>query len=58
MGDFYEMESSSPAKVLASRASVEHVHRTIHIVGTEKQLDVIAHAALGVSLDKVQLPQP
>jgi hypothetical protein len=58
MGDFYEMESSSPAKVLASHASVEHVHRTIHIVGTEKQLDVIAHAALGVSLDQVQLPQP
>jgi hypothetical protein len=58
MGDFYEMESSSPAKVLASRASVEHVHRTIHIGGTEKQLDVIARAALGVSLDQVQLPQP
>ena len=58
MGDFYEMESSSPAKVLASHASVEHVHRTIHIVGTEKQLDAIAHAALGVSLDQVQLPQP
>jgi hypothetical protein len=58
MGDFYEMESSSPAKVLASHASVEHVHRTIHLVGTEKQLDVIAHAALGVSLDQVQLPQP
>jgi hypothetical protein len=56
MGDFYEMESSSPAKVLASHQSVEHVHRTIHIVGTEKQLDVIAHAVLGVSLDQVQLP--
>jgi hypothetical protein len=58
MGNFYEMESSSPAKVLASGASVEHVHRTIHIVGTEKQLDIIARAALGVSLDQVQLPQP
>lgn len=55
MGDFYEMESSSPAKALVSRASVQHVHRTIHIVGAEKQLDVIARAALGVSLDQVQL---
>lgn len=58
MGNFYEMESSSPAKVLASHASVEHVHRTIHIVGTEEQLDRIARAALGVSLDQVQLSQP
>jgi hypothetical protein len=57
MGNFFEMESSSPAKVLASHASVEHVHRTIHIVGTEKQLDVIAHAALGVSLDQVQMAE-
>jgi hypothetical protein len=57
MGDFYEMESSSPAKVLASHASVEHVHRTIHIVGTEKQLDVIARATLGVPLDQVQMPE-
>lgn len=56
MGNFYEMESSSPAKVLASHASVEHVHRTIHIVGTEKQLDEIARAALGISLDQVRLP--
>jgi hypothetical protein len=54
---FYEMESSSPAKVLASRAFVDHVHRTIHIVGTEKRLDVIARAALGVSLDQVQMPE-
>jgi hypothetical protein len=58
MGDFYEMESSSPARVLASHASVEHVHRTIHIVGTEKQLDAIARGALGVSLDQMQLVQP
>ena len=58
MGNFYEMESSSPAKALASQASVEHVHRTIHVVGTEKQLDAIARAALGVSLDHVQLSQP
>ena len=58
MGNFYEMESSSPAKVLAAHASVEHVHRTIHIVGTEKQLDAIARAALGISLEQVQLSQP
>jgi hypothetical protein len=58
LGSFYEMESSSPAEALASHASVEHVHRTIHIVGSEKQLDVIARSALGLSLDKVELPQP
>lgn len=56
LGSFYEMESSSPAEVLGSHATVEHVHRTIHIVGTPTQLDVVARATLGIPLSLVQLP--
>lgn len=54
LGRFYEMESSSPADVLASLASVEHTQRTIHLVGSEQQLDPIALATLGVRLSKLQ----
>jgi hypothetical protein len=57
LGSFYEMESSSPALVLASHESVQHVHRTIHIVGPAKQLDKIARAVLGVPLSEIRLPQ-
>jgi hypothetical protein len=56
LGSFYEMESSSPALVLGSHESVQHVHRTIHIVGPEKQLDKIARAVLGVPLSEIKLP--
>jgi hypothetical protein len=58
LGNFYEMESSSPALVLASHESVQHVHRTIHIVGPAKDLDKIARAVLGVPLSEIKLPQP
>jgi hypothetical protein len=54
LGRFYELESSSPAEVLASHASVEHTQRTIHLVGTEQQLDAIALATLGVHLEDVR----
>jgi hypothetical protein len=57
LGYFYEMESSSPALVLASHESVQHVHRTIHIVGSVKDLDGIARAVLGVPLKEIKLPQ-
>lgn len=53
LGHFYEMESSSPAVELAHGQSVEHTQRTIHLVGTQEQLDGIAQAVLGVSLKDV-----
>lgn len=53
MGPFYELESSSPAAALAPGASLSHVHRTIHLTGPRAQLDAIARATLGVSLDEI-----
>jgi hypothetical protein len=58
LGRFYELESSSPAEVLASHASVEHTQRTIHLVGSEEQLDVVALATLGVHLEDVRQFNP
>jgi len=42
MGPFYELESSSPAAALAPGQTLEHVHRTIHLKGDEKDLDAVA----------------
>jgi hypothetical protein len=49
-GPFYEMESSSPAAALAPGESIEHTHRTIHLIGPDRELDKIARVALGISL--------
>jgi len=53
-GPFYELETSSPALDLAPQASAEHLHRTFHLQGEEKDLDPICRVALGVSLDKIK----
>lgn len=50
-GPFYEMESSSAAAALAPGGSIEHTHRTIHVTGPEAELEKIARAALGLSLE-------
>lgn len=54
MGPFYELESSSPAAALAPGQSLSHVHRTIHISGSEIELDRISRETLGVSLDEIE----
>lgn len=54
LGPFYEMESSSPAAALVPGASLEHTHRTIHLSGSEADLDQVARAVLGVSLAEIQ----
>jgi hypothetical protein len=53
LGGFFELESSSPAAALAPGKSLTHVHRTLHFVGKRADLDPLAKAALGVSLDQV-----
>jgi hypothetical protein len=53
LGPFYEIESSSPAAALAPGASMQHVHRTIHLEGPEPALDAIARSVLGVSLAEI-----
>jgi hypothetical protein len=54
LGHFYELESSSPAKALKPHETIAHVQRTIHLVGTEQQLDAIARVVLGVRLKDVR----
>jgi hypothetical protein len=58
LGPFYEIESSSPAAALAPRESMEHVHRTIHLQGPDADLNAIASAVLGVSLETIVTSLP
>jgi hypothetical protein len=54
LGPFYEMESSSEAAALDPGKSIGHVHRTIHVKGSEKSLDMVAREAFGVSLSEIE----
>ncbi len=54
LGPFYELESSSPAAALRPGKSLEHVHRTIHLTGTEPDLDKVSRATFGVGLDEIK----
>jgi len=54
LGAFYELETSSPAVALEPGKSAEHVHRTFHLQGDEKDLDPIARAVLGVSIGETK----
>ena len=53
-GPFYELETSSPAAALKPGESISHIHRTIHLQGTEAQLDPIAQKVLGVSIADIK----
>ena len=54
LGPFYELESSSPAAALRPGGSLNHVHRTIHLQGPERELDPIARILLGAGLEDIQ----
>ncbi|MEE9316288.1 MAG: DUF6786 family protein, partial [bacterium] len=54
LGPFYELETSSPGKELEPNESIYHVHRTIHLQGSEKDLDKITRNTLGVTLEEVK----
>ncbi len=54
LGPFFEMESSSPAASLAPGESLSHVHRTIHLTGSEAALEKVARAVFGVSLAEIK----
>lgn len=58
LGPFYELESSSPAPELKPGDSIQHVHRTFHLVGPAGQLDSIAKSLLGVGLKDIQSALP
>ena len=54
LGPFYELESSSPAAALEPGETISHIHRTFHLQGSEADLDPIAKAMLGVTLDEIK----
>ncbi|MHC4438497.1 MAG: DUF6786 family protein [Planctomycetota bacterium] len=54
LGPFYELESSSPAAALEPDETITHIHRTFHLQGTEADLNTIAEAALGVTIDEIK----
>ncbi len=54
LGAFYEVESLSPAKALASGESLTHRHRTVHIQADLKVLADLAKDVLGVDLETVR----
>jgi hypothetical protein len=58
LGHFYELESSSPAAALAPGQSIEHMQRTIHLQGDDKELNQVSVAVLGVSLDEIRNALP
>jgi hypothetical protein len=54
LGQFYELESSSPALALAPGQTAVHVHQTLHLEGSEAELDPITRQCLGVSLEEIK----
>jgi hypothetical protein len=54
MGPFYELETSSAAAALQPGENLQHVHRTIHFQDSEKELNKIALAALGVGIEEIK----
>jgi hypothetical protein len=58
LGPFYELETSSPALALAAGESGEHVQETYHFEGDRDQLDKLARAVLGISLDEIEAALP
>jgi len=58
LGQFYEMESSSPAAALTPGQSLTHVRQTLHLTGPEPALNTLAQATLGVTLDEIKAALP
>ena len=54
LGPFYELETSSPAAALKPGETISHVHRTFHLQGSEADLNPIAMAMLGVTLEEIK----
>jgi hypothetical protein len=53
LGPFYELESSSAAADLEPGHTMRHIHRTLHLQGEPRALDVVARVTLGVGLDAI-----
>ena len=54
MGPFYEIESSSPAALLAPGETITHKQRIFHITGDENQLSLITEKLFNVSIPTIK----
>jgi len=54
MGPFYEIESSSPAALLASGEKITHKQRIFHISGDEAQLSQITQKLFNISISEIE----
>ncbi len=54
MGPFYEIESSSPAALLASGEKITHKQRIFHISGDEAQLSQITQKLFHISISEIE----
>ncbi len=54
LGPFYEIETSSPAALLAAGQSITHIHTTIHFVGSPPELDPIVQQTLGINTTSIR----
>jgi len=54
MGPFYEIESSSPAALLASGEKITHTQRIFHISGDEAQLSKITQKLFNISISEIE----
>jgi hypothetical protein len=54
MGPFYELESVSPAALLAPGSILIHGHAVFHFTGSEAGLDIVARKVLGVSINQIK----
>lgn len=58
LGGFYELETLSPARPLATGDSLAHTHSTFHFQGELSDLQPLAKAILGVDLAEVRAAFP
>lgn len=54
LGPFYELESVSPAALLAPGQMLTHRHSVFHFTGNEAALEPICRQTLGVSLERIK----
>jgi len=54
MGPFYEIESSSPAALLAPEQKITHTQRIFHLTGNEKELSKITEKLFGTSISAIK----
>jgi hypothetical protein len=55
LGNFYELESSSPAAFLKPGESIKHIQRTMHFQGKPALLDSITRRTLQLKLSAISL---